>query len=323
MRGNVLESKSIVSEFPEVVPEHLLIQIPEEMERLNADIGAFQLALEQAPEIFESVGVNLSINVAFRMVNDLVLESLGLESLIGHERIGVDRASRFDVSANVGLERVLFAIAHDSGANLATALKDAHDGGFILGASLSNPATVFVGVHESGRATDESFIYFDFAIRPTEFEERTALHRKTDAMKHEPSGFLSDAKSAAHFVRTDSILAVGNHPNSDEPLVKRECRIFKDSPDLDRELPFGMDALALPLALIYEEYGVLALAGRADHNAIRPAQLDHKLEAVVRVGEVDDGLLKGFGLFHCFDLNQGYPKPSDLSSILFPLREVL
>ena len=95
VRGNVLETKSIVSQFPKVIPENLLIQIPEEMERLHADIGAFQLALEQAPEVFHSVGMNLSINVLFCVVDNLVLESLLLESHVGHERIGVDRAACF------------------------------------------------------------------------------------------------------------------------------------------------------------------------------------------------------------------------------------
>ena len=39
--------------------------------------------------------------------------------------ISVDRRPGLDVGANVGLEQVLFAIAYDSGANLATAFKDA------------------------------------------------------------------------------------------------------------------------------------------------------------------------------------------------------
>ena len=100
------------------------------------------------------------------MVNHFVLETLLLESLIGHECIGVDRAARFDMGADVRLEHVLLAIADHSGANLTTTLQDSHDGGLVFGASLSNPALAFVGVHESGRTTDESFIYFDFASGP-------------------------------------------------------------------------------------------------------------------------------------------------------------
>ena len=57
-----------------------------------------------------------------------------------------------------------------------------------------------------------------------------------------------------------------------------------------------MDALALPLTLILEEHSILALASGADHDAIRLANLDHDLEAVLRVGEVQDGLLESLWL---------------------------
>ena len=49
-----------------VVAENLFVEVAKQMEWLDADIGALQLALEQAPEVFESVGVNLSVNVLSR-----------------------------------------------------------------------------------------------------------------------------------------------------------------------------------------------------------------------------------------------------------------
>jgi hypothetical protein len=78
-----------------VVAKHLFVQIAEQVERLNVYVGAFQSALEQAPEVFQPIGVNLPINVGLSMVDNLMLESLVLESLIGHECIGVDRAACF------------------------------------------------------------------------------------------------------------------------------------------------------------------------------------------------------------------------------------
>ena len=299
----VLESGPVMGEFSEVVPEHLFVEIAEKVEGLNADIGAFQLALEQAPEVFESVGVHLSVNVAFSMVNDLVFEPMPLESLVGHERIGVDRAPDFDVGADVGLEGMLFAIADYGGANFSPTFQNAHDGGFIFGASLSNPATVFVGVHEAGRAANESFVYFDFAAGTAEFQERAVLHSESDAMEHEPCGLLSDAESAAHFIRANAVLAIRNHPNGDKPLVQTNRRILKDGPDLDRELPMMVDGLALPLVLILEEDHVFPATSGAGYNAIRPAQLDHEVEAVVRVGEVNHSLLESLWSFHDLFLN--------------------
>jgi len=230
------------------------------------------------------------------MVNDLVLESFFFEPLIGHERIGINRATCFDMSADVSLQRVLFTIADHSGANLTTTLQNSHDGGLVFGASLSNPATMFVSVHESRSATNKSFVYFHFAPRPTNFQERAVLHRKTDSVKHEPCGLLSDAKSAAHFIRTDTVLAIGNHPDSDKPFVQTNRRILKDGSNLDGKLPMMMNSLALPFALVFEEHNIIPFASGAGNNAIRPAQLDHEFQAVVRVGEVNDGLLESLWL---------------------------
>src|SRR5947209_4200874 len=114
---------------------------------------------------------------------------------------------------------MLFAIANHSGADFATTFKNAHYCGFVLSASLSDAATMFVSVHESGRAPNKGFVNFDGSAIATEFDERTRLHCQPNAMQHEPRGFLSDAKSAANFIGTDTVLAIGNHPNSDEPLV--------------------------------------------------------------------------------------------------------
>lgn len=89
----MLESSSIVRQFAEVKPEHLFVQIPEQVELFHAHVSPFESALEKAPEVFEAIGVNLPVNVFFGVVNDLMLESLMPQSLIGHKRIGVDCAA--------------------------------------------------------------------------------------------------------------------------------------------------------------------------------------------------------------------------------------
>src|SRR5208282_2516435 len=98
VRGNVLETKSIVSQFPQVEAEHLLIQIPEEVEGFHAHVGSLNSTLQEAPEVFESVGVNLPVYVFLGVVNYLMLEILMLQALIGEQRIGVDRAVSLDVT---------------------------------------------------------------------------------------------------------------------------------------------------------------------------------------------------------------------------------
>jgi hypothetical protein len=49
-----------------VVAKRLLVQIAEQVERLDADVGSFQAALQQRPEILDSVRVDVAVDVSFR-----------------------------------------------------------------------------------------------------------------------------------------------------------------------------------------------------------------------------------------------------------------
>ena len=293
------------------------------MELFNRNVSAFELALEKRPEVFETVGVNLSVNVPFRMVNDLVLEPLMPQSLIGHERVSVDGAACLNVSADIGLKRMLFAIAHDRSANLTTTFEHAHDGHFVLGASLSNPALSFVCMHESRSTTDESFVYFNFAARAAHGNGMLGLHGEADAVEHEPCRLLSDSQSATDFVAADSVLAVRYEPDSDEPFVERQSRVLEDSSNLHAELLASMLILAFPEATGSEKANVLrATSGALD--AVRPAALNHECEAVVGIGEVLDCFLKGSWLFHgVLSLVKVWQKRLTESSILLPAQGLI
>lgn len=74
IRDSILFTSAIVK------PEHLFINIAIQMERLNADVGAFQSALEQAPKIFQPVCVNLPVDVPLGMVDYLMREILMCQS---------------------------------------------------------------------------------------------------------------------------------------------------------------------------------------------------------------------------------------------------
>ena len=53
---HVDEAKRI-GRLPGVEPEGLFVEVAEQMERLDADVGALDRPLEQRPEVFESVSV--------------------------------------------------------------------------------------------------------------------------------------------------------------------------------------------------------------------------------------------------------------------------
>jgi hypothetical protein len=60
-----------------VESKHLFVNVSVQMERLDTDVCTFQAPLEKAPEIFESVCVNLTVNVAFGMLNHLMRKAIG------------------------------------------------------------------------------------------------------------------------------------------------------------------------------------------------------------------------------------------------------
>jgi len=282
-----------------IVAEHLFIQVAEQVERLRADVGSFQSALEKAPEIFESICMDLPMNVAFGVVDNLVDEVL-VQPLIGEKRIGVDRAASGDMLSDFTLYGVFTPIRNYRRADLAAALQDSHDRSFVLGASFSDADPALVLVHEASRATDESFVHFDFA---TDFPEGFVLQGKADAMEHEPCGLLGDLESAAYFVGTDSVLTVSEHPSRGEPFVEADGRILEDGAHLDGELPFWMMTGTLPDAPRGIERNALGATSGAD-NALRPAPRDKVVETIIGVREVQDCFLQALWFAHGIALHE-------------------
>ena len=125
------------------------------------------------------------------------------------------------------------------------------------------------------------------------------LHSQPDSVQHEPCGFLCHAKGAVQFPRRNAVLVVDDHPDSGEPLLKRNRRVLKDRSDLGRELALRVNALALPAALVGEELGVCPTTSGTGHDSIRESQRDHVREAIIGVCEVLDCLLQGLW-FWCF-----------------------
>ncbi|HUV97386.1 MAG TPA: hypothetical protein VMV98_07935, partial [Acidobacteriaceae bacterium] len=118
----------------------------------------------------------------------------------------------------------------------------------------------------------------------------TVLHGKPDAIQHEPSGFLSDAKRAGNLAGANTILRAGNNPDGGKPLIQAKRRVFEYSPNLRGELTPSMTALALPF-LLGGEIGHIGTAASGANDTRRPAMRDHVPKAVIGIREVNDGFL--------------------------------
>src|SRR6266404_111418 len=293
MRHHTMKALVIMRRLTIVVAEYLLVQVTKHMERFDRNVRALQSALEQAPEVFESICVDLPLNIAFRVVNRLVNKVLIVQSLIRKKGIGVDRALGFDVSANLGLQMMLTTKRNNRRSNLTAALQHAHDGQLVFDPAFRDYALAPALVHESRCATNESFIYFDFLAAPTNLHGLFGVHRKANAVHHVPGRFLRDAESACNLIGTDTVLAVRQHPHGYHPLVHAERRILKNRADFDGEL--FLASLAEPNLPRRDEGVLCRLAARASNCACRPAQRHRIVESLLRVAKESYRLLQGLG----------------------------
>src|SRR6266545_4194503 len=114
------ESHSVI-EVALVEREASLVEVAEQVERLNADVCPVQAALQQAPEVLHAVGVDASVHIRLGVVDGLV-GVVGVEAAVGGERVRVDGRSRFDAFADTVVEGAALDVGDDLCAYRAAAL---------------------------------------------------------------------------------------------------------------------------------------------------------------------------------------------------------
>ena len=123
-------------------------------------------------------------------------------------------------------------------------------------------------------------------------------------MVHEPCGFLGHAQGAGQFVARNTVLAVCDLPDRQEPGLERNRGILEDRADLDGKLTLRVLFATLEAALLGQVARVRLIADGAGYRTVRPAHLDHVGVAVVRVRESLDGLLKRLWRVHAQRIQQ-------------------
>lgn len=151
--------------------KRLLVQISEHMKRFDRNVGAFNTALQERPEVLDPVRVNRAVNVGFRMANELMKEvAILAKRLVRTVLICVDRRARFDVSANLGLQGggivLNDGLGSHAGSAFAVTLKKTEYSNLSSAtchSAVSKLGNPFVVVHITGFPADVGFVYFDFA----------------------------------------------------------------------------------------------------------------------------------------------------------------
>jgi len=294
---HLLESSGIIS-LPTVVAKGFFIKIPKEVERFDVHISSLDGALLETPEVLNSIGVDSTSGILFGMVYYLVLV-VEAKIRIGFKSIGIYTRTWDNVLADFRAKRPAPNVGYNFGSNCtvtvrAMSLQQAHDGSLADATPTLNSCITLGLVHEPSLAAYESLINFDFALQ---VEEVVRLHCQSDAVEHEPSGFLSNANGSVYLVGANAVLGIGNHPDGSQPLVQSNGTILEDSPYLDRELPPRMLVLALPKATGGDESHFITATSRAG-NTIRPSEIHYKVQAHIGVRKVLDGFYQCLWVLH-------------------------
>src|SRR5882672_812334 len=281
---------------PLVVAEHLLVNVPMQVERVHGNVGAAQPALQETPEILQSVGVDVAFDVALGLVDDAVdvavahrpirAEHVGNHLAAGLDSLADDRGQMLRARGrdDLGVDLALSAVenpGHDSLGDIPLIL-----------ASAAGQLRALVGVQVPGMRADERLVSLDSA---GELHKAPDLQGQPQPVEHKPRGFLSNSQRPMDFVGADPVLVVDEHPERRKPLLQPERRILEDRTDLDGELLPGVLSMALPAPVGRQERHSVAPTGRAQDAPVRPALLDHEGQAGFRIREVEDGFLERLG----------------------------
>jgi hypothetical protein len=115
-----------------VVTKDLLVKVAVKMEWFDSNVSSAKVALQQAPEVLQPIGMNLSVNVPLGVIDEL-MDISRMELVVSVGVIGINLASVLHIGEHFVLEGFTLDIGQNLGANLSsTAVKDADDNSFTV-----------------------------------------------------------------------------------------------------------------------------------------------------------------------------------------------
>lgn len=279
--------------FAIVETEHLLINVTEQKKRLNGNVSTAKAALQQRPEVFQSVRMHAALDVLLRVVHNVMDEAIA-QLVIAYCIIGVDGRTILNIVQNFILQSLALDVRNHSCADLSQVAVEhsLHDRLSSAHSALLNQTQLAALVHVLGQPADERFIGFHFRSRSAQLRGRPKCpveQCRPKALQHKPCRFLRNAKRAVNLHAADAVLTIQKHPQRYHPLIHAKPRILKDRIDLEREL--AITATAEPHVAGLDEVVLVGTATRTMNLAIGPAQLNGVFEGAFRIGEVNNGLL--------------------------------
>lgn len=138
-----------------VIAKRLLVNVPEQVERLNAHVRSVQAALQETPKVLHSVCVGVAFHIRDGVVYNFVFELIGKRG-VGVQFIAEDRRASFNVFADVPLKFWLAPTLCVNDANGSTALHHSEYDFFPACTRAADLLLTLFLMHIAGLATDKS-----------------------------------------------------------------------------------------------------------------------------------------------------------------------
>jgi hypothetical protein len=156
--------------------------------------------------------VNVPIRALHSVIDDHVLVVF-TQPIVGLQFIGEDGRARLNVLADLLLQLGLAPIIDNEGSHVAATFQRAHDNSLVFAASAGDDTSAFPFVHVPCLAADEGFIDLVAITVSANLSTVLALLCKSDSVKHEPCGLLSDTERPRNLATTDPVLTVQDQPH--------------------------------------------------------------------------------------------------------------
>ncbi len=249
-----------------IQPERKLVDVPAYMVWADVVEGSVDTALQDRPDGFDAVNVNVAINVqpdvlSIGMVDRLVTEEEAVRPRIGKRFVRVDRGTGLHSRINHAAKRRLLRITNRQQDRFPVPLAQSHD------RSLTDSATARVQLFP--------FVFIAFLpadVRLVNFN-RAGKYRLiiaagfADSVHHEPRRLLGNADLLRHLKRRDRLSGRDHQIHSVDPFVQGDVAALKNGAGPDGEV-FIAGVAAIEASLARAD----TLAGIADgaNGTIRP-----------------------------------------------------
>jgi hypothetical protein len=238
--------------------------------------AAHDPALQERPERFDVVGMNLTAHVfALRVRDGFVAITELAKVLIAAPLVSSDQINLVaDGFADEPIERSRVCLFDHLADHVAFATNRADNGSF---AAQAGNVLLLIPVAVLIFSIDAGFINFNDAHKLAELR---VLHGRAQAHAHVPSGLVGCATNLAlNLHRANAFLGVENLPENLEPSLERVFGVLEDCPADDAET-IVFAKFAKPVKRPRDEFvGSGITATRAFHYTILPAPFEQELLA--------------------------------------------